>query len=377
MIKMANSRNEYISKSNIKIIQLNVLSWNNIARRLWITMYIRETSPDIILLNSTSLVCTDYNKSSLTKIKLENYKSYLTKQDIQYGSAILVSKNLNHSIIPNLSDASIAVKVQTSTGPIIFYTTYIPPRINSINPLDFQKLISVNAPLLVAGDFNATHPYFGHSNKVPNHRGELLHHICKLYKLQFLGPDFNTFYSGNKKGKPDIILGNRLLDMFNKYISQGPRVGSDHIPIHIELDTKPILIKTNDPAPNYREANWDAFKQKLMPINPPLLDNHKPADIDDAITHLFEHINNASSDCIPLKKHNKIKQNFNSPITVKLIKNYQSYFTDQSRPLPHGLINITRQLIFENLIIDKDTYWKKIVKAASDCYGDHNTFWKK
>ena len=28
-------------------------------------------------------------------------------------------------------------------------------------------------------------------------------------------------------------------------------------------------------------------------------------------------------------------------------------------------------------MIDKETYWKKIVKAASDCYGDHNAFWKK
>ena len=229
----------------------------------------------------------------------------------------------------------------------------------------------------MAGDFNAIHPYFGHSNRVPNHRGELLHHICKLYKLDFLGPDFYTLFSGNKKGKPDIILGNKLLEVFNKYITQGPRVGSDPIPIHIELDIKPILVNSNDPPLNYREANWDAFTLKLLPINPPVLDNHKPAAIDDAITHLFEHINNASSEYIPLKKYRKIKQNFNSPITVKLIKNYQNYFSDRSRPLPHGLINITRQLIYENLIIDRETYWKIIVKAASDCYGDHNAFWKK
>ena len=374
---MANRGIDYISKSNIKIIQLNVLSWNNIARRLWITLYLREKSPDIILLNSTSLVCTAHNKNSLTKIKLENYRTYLTKQDVQYGSAVLVKKNLNHSIIPNLSDASIAVKVQTSVGPVIFLTAYIPPRINSINPLDFQKLISANAPLLVAGDFNANHPHFGNSTRVANHRGELLYNICNLYKMEFLGPDFNTFYSGKRKGKPDIVLGNRLMGMFNKHISQGPSVGSDHIPIQIELDTKPIYVQVNEQLPDYKMANWDLFKQKLMPIIPPDLENQKPADIDNAITNLFENINNASSECIPPAKNKKIKQNFNSPITVRLIKNYQSYFSAQLPPPPQGLINITRQLIFENLIIDKDVYWKKIVKTASDCYGDHNTFWKK
>ena len=168
---MDNRRHEYLSKSNLKIIQLNVLSWNNTARRLWISLYIREKSPDIVLLNSTSLVCTEANKNNITHIKLDSHKSYSTKQEIQYGSVILVRNNLKHCLIPNLSEASIAVKVQTSIGPVIIYTAYIPPRIKSINPLDFQKLISPNTPLLIAGDFNATHPYFSNYSKVANHRG--------------------------------------------------------------------------------------------------------------------------------------------------------------------------------------------------------------
>ena len=361
---MEGKRYEYICKSNIKIIQLNVLSWNNLARRLWIDLYIREKSPDIVLLNSTSLVCTENNKNSITKIKLVNYRTYQTKQEAQYGSAILVKSNIDHCIIPNMSEISLAVKISTSAGPVLFYTAYIPPRINSINPLDFQKLISINAPLLIAGDFNATHPYFGNCNKVTNHRGELLHNICKLYKLNFLGPDFYTFYSGRKKGKPDIILGNRLINIFNKHISQGPRIGSDHIPIQIELDTKPILVNANDQHPNYKKANWDSFKMKLSTVIPPILDKHKPVEIDNAISNLYNNINKASSECIPPNKHNKIKQNFNSPLTVKLINNYQNYFLPQSHPPPQVLINMTMQLIHENLKIDKDVYWKK---NSKDC----------
>ena len=92
---MEGVREEYTCKSNIKIIQLNVLSWNNLARRLWISLYIKEKSPDIVLLNSTSLICTDNNKNTITKIKLENYRTYSTKQEGQYGSAILVKKNLD------------------------------------------------------------------------------------------------------------------------------------------------------------------------------------------------------------------------------------------------------------------------------------------
>ena len=368
---------EIVSKTNLKIIQLNVLSWNNPARRLWISLYLNEKSPDIILLNSTSLVNTiNNNSNNLSKIKLLCYKTYLTPQEVQSGSAILVKKNLDHCLITNLSSNSIAVKILTSIGPVIFFTTYIPPRTNIINSLDFQKLISKNVPVLFAGDFNANHPFFGHQGR-PNHRGELLYHICKLYNLDFLGPDFHTFHSGNRKGKPDIILGNKLLNIYNRLITQGPRVGSDHIPVQIELDIKPILVSTGEKQYNYNQANWTQFKNTLSIINPPNLNKCTPHEIEHSVNELFVHISSAADENIPLKKYNKIKQNFNSPVTVKLIQNYQNFFNRNANNPPQGLINITRQLIFENLLIDKDTFWKKIVKAASDCHGDHNTFWKK
>ena len=55
MVIMATKIVNIYSKTNIKIIQLNVLSWNNPARRLWISLYLNVKSPDIVLLNSTSL----------------------------------------------------------------------------------------------------------------------------------------------------------------------------------------------------------------------------------------------------------------------------------------------------------------------------------
>ena len=129
--------------------------------------------------------------------------------------------------------------------------------------------------------------------------------------------------------------------MFNKHISQGPRVGSDHAPIQIELDTKPILVIANEPHLNYRAADWDLFKTKLSTVIPPMLDKQKPDEIDNAISHLFENIKNTASECIPLTKVSKIKQNFNSPITVKLIENYQNYFSSHRPPPTQGLIDIT------------------------------------
>ena len=72
---------------------------------------------------------------------------------------------------------------------------------------------------------------------------------------------------------------------------QGPRVGSDHIPVQIELDTKPILISTTDRNLDYSKANWENMKEQLSTINPPVLDKISPDSIDNAVNDLFEHIN--------------------------------------------------------------------------------------
>ena len=118
---------------------------------------------------------------------------------------------------------------------------------------------------------------------------------------------FILFTAGIKKGKPDLVIGNKLLGVFNRLISQGPRVGSDHIPIQIELDTKPILINTNFHQFDYKNANWDSFKTSLLLVIPPNLDKQNPAQIDNAVNDLFEHIHNSATEHIPPKKYTKIK----------------------------------------------------------------------
>ena len=65
---------------------------------------------------------------------------------------------------------------------------------------------------------------------------------------------------------------------------------------------------------DYKKANWDAFKQTLIPIIPPNFENQKPADIDNAIDDLFEHINSASSECIPLRNHKRSSKTSTLPL---------------------------------------------------------------
>ena len=61
--------------------------------------------------------------------------------------------------------------------------------------------------------------------------------------LFFLGPDFKTYFSSTRSGKPDIIIGNRAILDLPIYIKEGERIlASDHLPIHIQLNTSPILV---------------------------------------------------------------------------------------------------------------------------------------
>ena len=81
------------------------------------------------------------------------------------------------------------------------------------------------------------------------------------------------------------------------------------------------------------------MKDRLSPINPPDLDKASPDTIDNAVNNLFEQINIATEENIRKykKRYISIKQYFNSPLIVKLIQNYQNYFTNQDNPLHKDL----------------------------------------
>ena len=103
---------------------------------------------------------------------------------------------------------------------------------------EFKSLFQGNIPVYFAGDLNAHHQAFGYSST--DNKGRILKDLINKGMIKHLGPEFPILVG--KSTKPDIILGNKY-PYLNLAIEEGSITTSDHLPIVIKINTKPIFKK--------------------------------------------------------------------------------------------------------------------------------------
>ena len=67
----------------------------------------------------------------------------------------------------------LAIEIETSLGPIIIATTYLPPRRPFLQYTDSHKLLRNSITTYILGDFNGRHTTFG--NRENNTVGKKFH----------------------------------------------------------------------------------------------------------------------------------------------------------------------------------------------------------
>ena len=235
----------------IKILQHNVIKWTYKRRNELYNCYIKE-NPDIIILNATG-------QTDQQPIKLFNYKVYQRNKESEEhaGIAIAVRYNIKHKIHDDYNGDVLAVEVETNRGQIIIATTYWPPR-RDIAPLqDILRIIRKRIPAYILGDFNARHPFIGHTRS--NNNGRIINNLINNNLIDYIGPEFPTLVYHRAIGRPDMILSNKNCFM-NYSIKEGELTTSDHIPVIMTLATKPI-VKANREIYQFHKTDWDKFKE--------------------------------------------------------------------------------------------------------------------
>ena len=120
---------------DLKIIQHNVLCWTN-DRSIELSNYYCQENPDIILLNSTSVIDN-------SKIKIYNYnviqKNILNERSA--GVAIAIKKTIKYKTIDDCNDDILGIELLTSKGPIIILTNYSPPMRNFIPIGEIENIL--------------------------------------------------------------------------------------------------------------------------------------------------------------------------------------------------------------------------------------------
>ena len=115
---------------------------------------------------------------------------------------------------------------------------------------------------------NGRHPQFGYATE--NNTGKEVVGLIRNNICKHLGPNFNTLINRLAKGRPDIVLSNRVANLYNR-IYEGNLTSSDHILVIVELSTQPIMVQC-PPKWNLKKTNWAQFNER---VNIEMMDNER------------------------------------------------------------------------------------------------------
>ena len=329
----------------LDLIHHNVRNWgihkNNLSN------YYLKHNPDIISINSHGL-----NTDKDQFLKIFSYSNLTSGTGLHAGTALLCKTNLKHAhFTPNMDNNSLYSIIHTDLGKILIFSLYRPPRINALPLIDIKNALNLGLPTLILGDFNIHHTNFGHNRS--DNLGKIFNNFALRNNLHFLGPHFKTYFNNINSGTPDLIFGNNQILNLAVQISPGDRLPfSDHIPIHIKLNSNPIAIPA-DPKFNLHKANWEEFREELSSIPLPNIHNKDLPFIDDITQNFINNIINASENHIP-KSHYKFIPSFNLSNRTKRLQ----LIYNQRHQLYHNNLTIDKSRILLNIkhLIDESTY---------------------
>ena len=352
------------------MIQHNVLDWKKHKYDLLNTYKLED--PDIILLNST-------NMKNNERIKIFGYNIYqMNISEINGdGIAVAIKIGIKHQRKYNLTENFITLEIDDEHQKYCISTTYLPPKRPEFPWEDFIKLSNLDTPSYIIGDFNASHPVMGHT--FSNHKGTQISRLISLKKLNFLGPNFQTYYGGGGVGKPDLMLGNKHC-YHNYHLEAGTPTSSDHIHLIIKLSTSPIQVKIQERyAP--KKTDWQKYEAKCLEYEFNNFNQKNKDDINNEFKKIVNFISNAKKECTPKIKtrnlpHNKfsheiIKTKKELDKIYKLINNGWARNEDR-RKYVQLRRNLREQMKAESIKVWEEVIKKTDTKNIQDFWKDIN-----
>ena len=375
--------------SVLRVVFQNVNGW--MANRNSLRPAYSKVNADVLLLADTGMEPT-------SKLKLHPYISYQTKNvtGTHAGVAILIRPEIAHKVIrdPFYMD-TIAVQIETTSGPIIVATCYQPPRFGYPPFNDLDWLAGHHLPTYLLADLNCHHPSFPfHSRTTGLHkvRGEFFYEgWIKNHRLIRHGPHFPTFINNTTKGTaPDIILSNNKI-YHNHHISPMDANSSDHLPLKFTISSKPILKKVK--CEHLKKADWVGYASALADATKemysctPTLRGRSSQTVVAALGQCVNAINDARQRFIPQVKictrpFVPTSLKFNRLTKVLNTLNYH-YLTNLNLTpsIKHHILMQKRKinyLLREEGKLLMDEYWHSLINdAVSYLSTDPKKYWRK
>ena len=362
-----------ILPQSLNIKYLNVQHFNR-EKEAALIRHITEKNPDIILVTSTG-------RKRDQPIRITGYNTFACNKnnEIHAGSAIAIKWGIKFKILNNFISDTIGAQVETSKGPIIVMTTYSPPRYILLPQQDLQYMIRNQYPVIMAADLNARHSTFGYRSS-NNTKGRHLNEHVMRGRLNYIGPNFCTYFTNRSATKPDCVLTNNRF-FLNHHIYSGGLGPSDHLTINIVISTNPIYVPC-EPIQNIHKVDWENYKKELAEVTDINLDGKTALDIQNGFSKIYEIINKAKDNNTPIKTiqiKNNIKTTSKFKRLSKVLNKYSEQLRNNGRITEHlqrNIQNIKLALIQEGNQC-KYEWWENQIEKIEKAAKYNSKFWRK
>ncbi|UYV80471.1 hypothetical protein LAZ67_19000259, partial [Cordylochernes scorpioides] len=250
----------FAASKQLSILQCNINGLCSTATKIKLEeiMEIAEKQKiQIIALQETKLN-EKYN------LKYKNYNILRKDRNKEGGGLAFLIKNLYYEDIainiPNTSDLEAqGIKVYLNQNKTInIFNMYHPPNNKLIDDGTMAQFLTDNT--IIVGDLNAKHQLWGCST--PNPRGKILSNLFDDNAFMCLNDGNPTHHSYSYNTAQALDISFSSPDIFHKCKWQILKsIGSDHLPILIEISTKTKTSSIKEKFWNFKKANWNLYQQ--------------------------------------------------------------------------------------------------------------------
>lgn len=289
---------------SLHLMHININGLRAKAHEL--TLYAQETNPDIICINETRLR-SEAKHPSVAGYQLVARRDRSSGKIGGGGVAIYTKLELCSSdISPDIDDV-VVIQIPLSSGSFLtIASVYSAPTSRLFCPLflqTIQSLIQQHRQLVILGDLNARHHFFGDDET--NFRGDQLFSMTEKFDLMVLNdPDQPTRQPIGSKGTIiDYIIATKDVMKIARDCWVGEDVGSDHFPVHATLSlVNSVPSRGKNMIRPLSKCNWELFRSSLDAGTQVELNVESTDDIDKLIHSMESDIIRALDTACPLKK---------------------------------------------------------------------------
>ncbi|GFV70227.1 RNA-directed DNA polymerase from mobile element jockey [Trichonephila clavipes] len=362
---------------SLKIIHCNINGISTYASRIKLDAILdiaESLEVQIIALQETKL-------KKHAKLKIKGYN--IIRSDGQEGGGLaFLVRDINYRTIdnPQFTDSELEIQrlnVIWKGKNLNISNMYHPPNQKSLP----DNLLDISESNLLVGDLNAKHNSWG--NVINNKRGVELHNLMDDSAHLALNDGSPTYssHSYHTEEALDVSIVSSDIFPFCKWTVLQD-IGSDHLPILVELKWKQMTQLVKKKFWNFKKANWEKYGDTVDRglLSKPPIECRSIDDLDESWLSFKKIIFKAAGQAIPRGNYKRPSPFFmhKSPLLQPLLKKRVDICREikkSNNPSLRSSLNKINAEIKRTFIHLKREKWKELCKSI-DSHTPNTKLWK-